>query len=70
MHEERAKWAELESGIYAGDFRELLARCNPRPGYPRPPWSLSADWAIVILGTVTVLGVAVLFAIRARMLSR
>ncbi len=66
---DRGRWAELVTGKYRDDWMMLLAKSHPVPEYPRPGTSLPDGFPIMLLGMAAVLGLAVLFVIRARMAS-
>jgi hypothetical protein len=66
---ERRRWKELMSGKYKGEWRTLLSKSQPAPAYPRPTRIPEGTWLIVALLGICFLGLAIVLAVRTRMLA-
>jgi hypothetical protein len=64
---DRERWGELRRGAFRDDWRKLLEKSAPSPQYPPQGLSLPDGWQIMLVGMVIVLGLAVLFVVRAKM---
>lgn len=65
---EREKWSRLMTGEFREDWRVVLSRCSPTPEFPRRGSSLPEGWPVLVLATMAILGLAVIYVVRSRML--
>jgi len=65
---EREKWSRLMTGEFRDDWKLVLSKSYPTPEFPRRGTSLPEGWQVLVLAALAILGLAVIYVVRSRML--
>jgi hypothetical protein len=67
---ERVRWKDLMTGAFKDDWRTVLSKSRPSPPYPRQTSVLPQGWPLLAIFVIAVVGLAILYVLRSKMLLR